>query len=115
MNGIVAGQQMERGRCCCLASRPPRTPRARSGVSVDSTAVRAHQHAAGARKAPTAAVVGVQVHVHHLVRRNVRRLWCGDGVETVSLLLSVRGGREATGGGPGSTSVAGVEAVSSAV
>jgi hypothetical protein len=25
-------------------------------VSVDSTAVRAHQHAAGARKAPTAAV-----------------------------------------------------------
>jgi hypothetical protein len=60
-------------------------------------------------------VVGVQVNVHHFVRWNVHRFRCGDGVLAVSLLLSVRGGREAADGGLGSTSVAGVEAVSSAV
>lgn len=61
------------------------------------------------------ATVGVQVIVRHLVRRNVHRFRCGDVLGTVSLLLSVRGGREAADGGPGSASVAGVEAVSAAV
>ena len=59
--------------------------------------------------------VGVQANVHRLVRMKVHRFECGVGVGSASLLMLVRGGREAAVGGLGSASLIGVAAVSSAV
>ena len=93
---------------------PAREPRAslatRAGTGSAPGSATSHP-----RRTPDSARVGVQVDVLHLVRMKVLRFRGGDGVLAVSLLLSVRGGREAAHGGLGPTSVAGVEAVSSAV
>ncbi|MDX2826595.1 IS110 family transposase [Streptomyces ipomoeae] len=59
--------------------------------------------------------VGVQANVHHFVRMKVHRFRCGDEVKAASLLLLVRGGREAADRGLGTTSLVGAEAVSSVV